>query len=237
VPPRPADFVAPAPGSYGYPARALLEWGWELDQERIATNARNVSRWRPAVPDLVRMATDEGLLEGWPGEKAGWAPYHALHMLGYLRAHQEAGPLLALLGRENDWLSDQLPAAWGRMGSAAGPALWEYAGNSSHPPRDRGTVYLGLAQLAVDHPRCRADVAGGLIRLLSEGTAADAEANACLVHVLDRLGAVEARDAIAAAFQQGKVDRKIMEPADVSFLDEDTLDELYANRFDSARGA
>jgi len=144
------------------------------------------------------------------------------------RLIEAAGPLLALLGRENDWLSDQLPAA--------GPVLWEYAGDSSHPPQDRGTVYLGLAQLAVDHPQCRADVAGGLIRLLSEGTA-DAEANAYLMHVLDRLAAGEARDAIAAAFQQGKVDPKIMGPANVILLDEDTAAALYADQFDSADGA
>ncbi len=40
-----------------------------------------------------------------------------------------------------------------------------------------------------------------------------------MVHVLDRMQAVEAKQAIAEAFEQGKVDESIMQPYDVDFLD------------------
>jgi hypothetical protein len=96
VPPRPADFTPPPAGTYGYPARTLLDWGWNLDDERAKNNAGNVNKWRPAVDDLVRMALDEGLLDGWPGEPSSWAPYHALNVLGYLRPQGRRGAARAV---------------------------------------------------------------------------------------------------------------------------------------------
>lgn len=220
VPPRPCDFSAPAPGNYGYPVRALLDWGWDLDEERIAHNARNVTRWRPAVPDLVRMALDEGLLNGWPGEPSSWAPYHALLMLGQLRAHEAAGRLFPLLEQENDWLSDRLAVVWGQMGPQAEPPLWDYASDVRHAPERRAIVLLGLALVAENYAGHREPVVNRLAGLLQGASAEDREANAYVVHVLRRLQAVEAADVIAEAFEQGKVDDSIIAPYDLEFLED-----------------
>jgi hypothetical protein len=218
VPPRPADFKAPLPGHYDDPVQELLTWGWDLDEQRAAQAARNVAWWRPAIPDLVRMVLDEGLLHGWPGEAPSWAPYHALHVLGYLRAHEVAGQLLALPDQKNDWLSDKLPTVWARMGPQAEPPLWEYLSNSQHAPPKRGLVLLGLATIAATHPARRSDIVGRFVRLLQRAPADDAEANAYIVYVLKRLEAVEATQAISAAFAQGKVDTSIVAPYDIDFL-------------------
>jgi len=43
--------------------------------------------------------------------------------------------------------------------------------------------------------------------------------NGYIVFVLNRMKAVEARETIAAAFEQGKVATNIMQPGDVDFLD------------------
>jgi hypothetical protein len=64
-------------------------------------------------------------------------------MLGHLRAHEHAAPLLALLDRQNDWLSDQLLTVWTQMGLKAIPALWKYLDDLSRPPKQRGLVLGG----------------------------------------------------------------------------------------------
>jgi len=220
VPPRPDDFDAPSPGGYDYPVRTLLDWGWDSDEQRVANNARNAAKWRRAVPDLVRMALDEGLLNGWPGEPSSWASYHALHFLGHLRAHEVVDQLFALFDLENDWISDRLAVVWGRMGPQAEPPLWDYAGDDRRDPEHRAVVFLGLASIAENYRERRGAVVDGLARLLRDAAVDDVQANAYIVYILDRMEAVEAADAIAAAFDEGKVDERIIQLYDVEFLDQ-----------------
>jgi hypothetical protein len=230
APPRPPDFNAPPPGEYDYPVQQLLKWGWDLDEERAKDNARNVSRWRPVTGHLVRMALDEGLLNGWPGERASWAPYHALSMLVYLGAYQFAGQLFPLFEQENDWLSDRLAVTWGQMGPQVAPPLWDYLDDSQRNPDWRSVVMLGLSKIAVAHPGRRLDIVTKFTHLLHQASADDTKANAYLVHVLNRLGAIEAADVIIAAFEQGKVDEKIFGPENLDILDwsnPDLYDRFY----------
>ena len=221
IPPRPDDFQAPPPGEYGYPVRTLLTWGWDLDERRMVDNAKNVAKWRPATGDLLRMVFDEGLLDGWPGDKPSWAPYHALHMLGHLRAYEFAGRLFPLMDRENDWLSDRLPLVWAAIGPRAEPPLWDYLGDTGHDPEKRGIVLLGLKGIVETHSERRTDVVDGLICLLHRAPVDDATANAYVVHVLWRMQAFEAREAISEAFELDKVDTSIIQSYDVDFLWED----------------
>jgi hypothetical protein len=220
VPPTPADFGAPAPGNYGYPVRDLLGWGWNLDDERTAQAARNTAKWRPASPDLVRMVFDEGLLSGWPGKARSWAPYHALHMLGYLRAHEHAGKLLALMDRENDWLSDRLPVVWGQMGPEAESPLWDYLDDRGHHPEKRALMLVGLKAIAENHPKRRPKIVEELIYRLQKAPAHDAELNAYIVYLFDQMEAVEASEAIDDAFEQDRVDTSIIQWYDVHMLQE-----------------
>lgn len=221
VPPRPGNFQAPPPGEYGYPVRALLTWGWDVDESRIADNAKNVAKWRSAIGDLLRMVFDEGLLDGWPGDRSSWAPYHALHMLGHLRAYEFTDRLFPLMDRENDWLSDRLPLVWAAMGPRAEPPLWDYLGDTGRDPEKRGIVLLGLKGIAETHSERRTDVVDGLICLLQRAPVEDTTANAYVVHILWRLRAVEAREAISEAFELDKIDPSIVQPYDVDFLWED----------------
>jgi hypothetical protein len=218
VPPRPADFDSPPAGAYDYPTRTLLEWGWEDNEERLLANAKNTAKWHPAISDLAQMVFDEGLLEGWPGEAASWASFHALHMLGQLKADDHAGHLLALLGRENDWLSDRLPVVWGQMGPSAESPLWAYLADRRHTPEKRSLALRGLSRIAEGHPQCQLEIVNRMANLLQHAPAEDATVNGYIVHVLHRMRAVEAREAISDAFEQDKVDPKIIQPYDVDFL-------------------
>ena len=233
VPPRPPNFEAPSPGRYDYPVRQLLKWGWNLDEKRAKNNSGNVSKWRPATGELVRMALDVGLLNGWPGEPASWAPYHALNMLGYLRAHEVAGQLFALFEQEDDWLSDRLAVVWEQMGPQAEPTLWDYVDNSERNPNWRSVAMLGLANIAETNAARRSSIVSRLAHLLRSASVDDAEANAYIVHALDRLKAAETAEVIVEAFEQGKVDEKIVDLASVSVLDwgdPDLYDRFYGQR-------
>jgi hypothetical protein len=217
VPLRPADFAAPPAGEYSGLERELLTWGWRPEPQRIRAQAKKAARWRPVIPDLVRMVLDEGLLSGWPGEAASWAPYHALHLLGTLRAHEHAAHLIALAKRENDWLSDRLPAVWGQMGEQVEPALWNLLDDETLHPDPRGLAVAGMRVLAQTYPKRRAAIVAGLASRLSAPPPYNAIVNGYIVFVLDRLKAVEAREAIADAFKQGKIATDIMQPGDVDF--------------------
>lgn len=223
VPPRPPDFDAPSSGEYNSPVEQLLEWGWDLEERRPdalanARKARSTSKWRPAIDDLVRMALDEGLLNGWPGEAASWASYHALSMLGHLRAYQVADQLFPLFEQENDWLSDRLAVTWSQMGPQAEPVLWDYLDDDQRNADWRSVAMLGLMKISQANPRRRSDIVNKFARLLRQATADDAEANAYLVHVLDRMEAVEAADVVSEAFGQDKVDTRIVQPYDLDLL-------------------
>lgn len=222
APPRPADFEAPPAGDYDDPVQKLLTWGPNeeqgADREEVDLDMRERRQWRPYIPDLTRMALDDGLIEGWPSEPASWAPLHALRMLGALRA-AEAGPqLFALLGRENDWLSDLLPGIWGRMGRAMTDALWAYIDDRSHDAESRGIAMAGLREQAAQRRSRRRDVIRGLTSRLRDAPADDQVANAYIVHVLDALDANEAADVIAAAFEADKIDHSIIGPRALKML-------------------
>ena len=209
-PPRPPEFVAPPGGSYPSRLEELLRLGWKADEKVITAKARRAAAWEPFIPDLEHMVLDEGLLYGWPAEPSAWAPLHALRLLGHLRAHRSAGRLLALMDREDDWLSDLLPSVWSDMGPEVAEPLWAYVQDRQHNPEQRGNALVGLQKLAEKHPRYRGEIVERLSRLLDDAPVEDKTANAYIVYVLGELKAVETLPALGRAFDAGKVDLKIM---------------------------
>ena len=219
APTRPPDWVAAPPEQYSSPAADLLTWGWQAAIPRIYTEAKDPDRWQLAIPALLRMVFDQGLLNGWPGEAASWASYHALYLLGALHVHTAAVRLLALTDQENDWLSDRLPKVWAMMGEPVEPALWSLLDDESYSTTQRGVVIAGLRSLAVAHAVRRDAIVAGLANRLSDSAYTNPTINGYIVFVLDQMEAVAARKAIANAFAQEKVDTHIMQPNDVGFLD------------------
>jgi len=220
VPPRPEGWISARPEEYPSLVANLLTWGWQPDPERIHDLAKDLTRWQPLIPSLLRMVFDKGLLGGWPGEAASWAPYHALHLLSALRIHPAAARLLALADQENDWLSDRLPSVWALMGrQGVEPVLWGLLDDATYTDDQHGLVVAGLRSLADAYPERRAAIVKGLASRLSAPPPSNAIVNGYIVFVLNRMKAVEARETIAAAFEQGKVATNIMQPGDVDFLD------------------
>lgn len=230
IPPRPADFAAPPPESYAHPAAELLDWGYDLEKH-VADYGNN--KWRPCVADLTRMALDAGLINGWPGDPASWAPYHALQILGRLQAVQSAGKLLALLNIERDWLSDQLPDVWAQMGPQVEPLLWDYVQDRTRSVEQRSIVLAGLMMLVYAHSERRDSVVAGLIRLLRFSPAEDAEFNGYVIFVLNELNATEAHDVVLEAFEQDKVDATVIGKTDLDILPEWQEDDKWDDQADS----
>ncbi len=167
------------------------------------------------IENLIGVATDDRLLDGWPGERAAWAPMHAVRALGLLKAARAARPLLGLLGRPNDWISDLLPEAWAAMGPEAMPALWPYAQDSKRQPKSRGLVLYGLARLAQRHPAVRREVIEGLVAMLDRSDGTDRQAMSYAAFALGELKARDAWPAIERAFDRGMTDTTIMTKDDV----------------------
>lgn len=216
VPPCPASWSVPQPEPYARPAASLLAWGWRPTLASIRTEAKDVERWNPVIPDLIRMVFDPGVLDGWPGASASWAAYHALHLLGALQVHSSAARLLTLAERENDWLSDCLPAVWALMGKAVEPILWNLLDDAHYSDDQFGLVVYALNLLIPTCPERREAIISGLVERLSDPARTNPTVNAYIVFVLNRLNASSARKAIVKAFKQDRVNTRIMRLEDIS---------------------
>jgi hypothetical protein len=173
------------------------------------------------------MALDPGLLDGWPGEDASWAPWHALHLLGSLGAWENAASLMILAGRPNDWLSDRLPLVWGMIGLEVEPILSMLLSDPAVPTNRRILAAAGLRELAEEHTILEGKLVHGFSRTLQAAEPFDPELNARLVFILDELGlAAKARPTIEAAFEAGRVDTEYIMLEDLDW-DGDDWDDDY----------
>jgi hypothetical protein len=211
VPPCPDDFKPPAPAAYRGPAASLLEWGTDLDPERIEEAADTPERWISQIPALERMVLDPGLLEGWPGEAPSWAPWHALQLLGALEAWQSIPTLAALSGRPNDWLADLLSEVWARMGMAAEPILWMLLEDPASSAQRRGLAAEALTFLVEEEPLLSSKLAQGFGQIVQKDQPCDPTLNAYLIHYAQEIGELERILPIAeAAFDEQRVDEEIL---------------------------
>jgi hypothetical protein len=221
IPPRPVEFSAPLAGAYPPALDGMLSWGWNLDPKFIKSKIGNPEIWTDYTEDLARMALDEGLLAGWPGEEASWAPYHALEILGAVRAIPFAAALLPLADRENDWLSDRLPVIWANMGVEVEKPLWVELENPDVSLPCCYHLLSGLCSLAQKYPQRRLPIVNRLGDMLEASPEQETELNGGLVFALNMLNAVEETAAIREAFEQGRVDLGFISPEDIDFLDEE----------------
>jgi hypothetical protein len=210
VPPKPADFAAPAPHRYSYPLKLLLNLGWQLNESAIAPHLARMGKWRKVLPELSQMITDPGLLRGWPGEKASWAPYHALTLLGQAQQPELAAGLLDLLLEENDWLSDRLPDIWAQMGPESAVPLWQGLQELAYEDDKLGVLVAGLLKIAQSYPDQFEATVRQFSNMLVAGTAERADLNAYIAYALDELGDETAVPAIENALDEGRINRHIM---------------------------
>ena len=166
------------------------------------------------VGPLIAMATDARHYEAETESPDVWAPLHAVQILGELEASDAVEPLLPLLGWDDEWLDQLLPECLGRIGAPALPPLRAYLFDRSRDVWARSRAAEALKQMAQRHPDLRADVVDALeARLDPAETQApdDEKLNAFVISDLLDLKASEAAPAIRRAFDEDRVDRRIVD--------------------------
>jgi HEAT repeat protein len=148
------------------------------------------------VPELIRMVQDEDLHWADGESDEVWAPLHAWRALGALRAEAAIEPLVALLTRideyDDDWVMEDLPDAFERIGEAAVPALAIFLADDRYGLWARVTAASSLGKIGQAHPKAREVCIAALNTQLAHFNTMDEEINGFIVNALVDLKAVEA---------------------------------------------
>jgi hypothetical protein len=181
-----------------------------------------VARGQEAVPPLMALATDELLYLLDDDVPDIWSPYHAIRLLGELRATEAIGPLLTLLEQDDDYLDTYLPESLGSMGGPAVEPLRTTLFDSRVDAYGAGRATRALTKIAEDEPALRDQIVGILTeRLDAESSREDQfELRGFLVSELADLRAVESTASIYRAFDEELLDEMI--------IDRETVDVLLA---------
>jgi len=156
------------------------------------------------IPDLIRMATDEELNEANEQNTEVWAPMHAWRALGQLRAVEAIEPLLGLLERleNDDWVHDELPDVFAKIGPAALPALTEYVADLSHAVSSQISAITSIEKIGKRWSDARGECLPLLDKRLERFEENEPLVNGILVLELVRWGAREAAPLIERAFDE-----------------------------------
>jgi hypothetical protein len=166
------------------------------------------------VPELIRMVQDEDL--NWADSESDevWAPLHAWRALGALRAEAAIESLVALLPRidayDDDWVMEDLPDVFERIGEAAVPALTIFLADDRYGLWARITAASSLGKIGQAHPETREVCIAALNTQLAHFNTREKELNGFIVSALVDLKAVEAAPVMEQAFAADKVDISIL---------------------------
>jgi hypothetical protein len=166
------------------------------------------------VPELISVVQDEDL--NWADSESDevWAPLHAWRALGALRAEAAIEPLVALLPRideyDDDWVMEDLPDVFERIGEAAVPALAIFLADDRYGLWARITAAGSLGKIGQAHPEAREVCVAALDTQLAHFNAMEEELNGFIVSALVDLKAVEAAPVMEQAFSADKVDISIL---------------------------
>lgn len=211
-----SDLPTTAANSYAPPVNLLLSLGEPRRNESQDYTALGILA--DAVPELIRMATDDALNDGPQDSKLVWAPVHAWRALGQVladghpRAPEAIAPLLSLFQRaddSDDWVMSDLPEALARIGAPAIEPVANYLADSTRGEWARVTAADALGHIGRAHPELRAECVTRLTAQLEKFAEQSETLNAFLIAPLWDLGAVETISVIERAFASGRVDESV----------------------------
>lgn len=166
------------------------------------------------VSELIRMVQDEDLHWADGESDEVWTPLHAWRALGALRAEAAVEPLVALLPRideyDDDWVMEELPDVFERIGEAAVPALGIFLADDRYGLWARVAAASSLGQIGQAHPEAREVCIAALNTQLVHFNTMEEELNGFIVSALVDLKAVEAAPVIEQAFAADKVDISVL---------------------------
>ncbi|NNN06083.1 MAG: hypothetical protein HKL90_09315, partial [Elusimicrobia bacterium] len=126
----------------------------EADQLPLAAAREIVARSRRLIPALAGII-EEGC--NWHKHDAGWcAVVHAAYLLGAIADEAAIPPLLLAMEDagywDNEMLTYDLPAIFGRIGPKALSLLREIAHDDEQEPSLRDSAMMSMAAVAQNHP-------------------------------------------------------------------------------------
>jgi len=203
---------------YPAPLRKLAERETEL----ISDPARwpRYEEWgigREHVPDLVRMATDVGLIVAPPFEAADVAQIHASRALAQFGAVEVVQPLIDFLcwleeeDDPSDWQTEEFPAVMGMLGPEAIEPLGRLMLDPEAIQDARALGPPSVGEIARHHPDTRARVVDLLRQVLRACGEKDVYLATFAVNELASLKATEALDEIRGAFSRDLVDYMVLD--------------------------
>ena len=205
-----------AANSYTPPVNRLLSLGEPRRNETLDYTTLGISA--DAMPELIRMATDDALNDGPQKSKLVWAPVHAWRALGQVladghpRAPEAIAPMLTIFQRaddSDDWVMSDLPEALALIGAPAIVPIANYLANSTHGEWARVTAADALGHIGRQHTELRVECVSRLAKQLEKFIEQPEMVNTFVISALWDLRAVEVLPAIEQAFASGRVDESV----------------------------
>ena len=176
------------------------------------------------LDDILRYGRDAvapllDVVVGYPGddpdadERLYWATYHAIVLLGKLRAAEAIGPILALLDEDDDFIGGYMAEGLGQIGQPAIEPLRTALFASGADVYGVTRAANALARLAEIHPEHRREI----VSILTERIDADIPNDdpyalrAFLISDLADMRAHEAKLSIDRAFDADLVDETVID--------------------------
>ena len=196
---------------YQFPVDLLLSYGDCRNFKTWPDYPQELELTADHIPELIAMATDDGLHHCDPDSLEIWAPVHAWRALGQLRAKAAIAPLVNLLdNRDNDWLSSEAPEVLRLIGPASIPVLIQFLANASHNLWARADAAQCLVTISKYYPQEQERCVEAITQPLENFEQNDPTLNGLLISYLIELQAVEAAPLIERAFASFCVDLYIV---------------------------
>jgi hypothetical protein len=167
------------------------------------------------VPLLIDIVRDESL-QFFEAKGGGWAPIHAMRLLGEVGAEEGIEALLGLLGQESDYLYEETPVALAMIGPPAVKPLMDFARDYTNDLYARINACHALTYMVARYPEQR-EVVVSFLREELGGDGEDApDYYAFIVAYLCDLVVEEARPDIEQAFERGIISTEVITLDDVA---------------------
>ena len=204
--------------NYSDPVNKLLTLGDCLNIIDLATYL-DLGITRDNIPELIRMATDYELHFADSGDPEVWAPVHAWRILGQLQAEEAIEPLIELFHEleDDDWVDDELPIVFGKIGVKAVPALTKYLNDTAYDSQAHTRAVYSLERIASANPSVRNECVTILTKKLERFTKNEPDLNGFIICYLLDLKAVESIKTIREAYKKECVEIDI--PGDIEAVE------------------
>ena len=196
---------------YQSPVADLLQYGDCGSFSKWPNYVQELGLQEVHIPELIRMATDEGLNQSDSNSLEVWAPTHAWRSLGQLRAKAATEPLLELLETPyDDWIHQELPIVMSMIGPSTIPEIQRYLADQNRDRYGRIAAVTCFRKIQARYPQERERCINILIQQLDKFKENEPALNGFLISGLCDLQASEQAPEIERAFDAKRVDLSII---------------------------